>query len=204
MDEEQRKCGGLSLFGLIIFGMSVAGIVIGCLNIDSSTISGLGDDVTNLDAIASTCKVESKLPVYMLVAGILMIVLMLLRLFLAKCCAECAECGENNKCCATLNALCMFSAANLFDLAALGLIVAWLVAGSVWTFNVWNEVNTKTATDPNYCPGQVYNFCVALVIWQWITVATLILCGMLCRFCQCFFGILCCKPCRDASANQTV
>lgn len=190
------------MFGLIVFGMSVAAIVIGCLNVDVTDIKV--DDVTNPDSIASSCKVEPKIPYYMVVAGILMLVLMILRLFLQKCCGKIAECGEDNACCNTISTLCKFSASTFFDLIALGLITAWLVVGTVWTFNVWDTVQTETEVGPDYCPGYVYNFCAALIIWQWITVAVLIVCGLLCRFCKCFFGLLCCQPCKDADANQTV
>jgi len=203
MDEDQRKCGGLSLFGLVVFGMSIAAIVIGCLNIDNLSSAADGD-VTNPDAIVSACKVEPKIPYYMLVAGILILALLILRLFLQKCCSKLTECGEDDKCCNTLNALCKFSASTLFDLVAIGLITAWLVVGTVWTFNVWNKVKYEDETSADYCPSYVYDFCAAFIIWQWINVAMLILCGLLCRFCKCFFGILCCKPCKEADENQTV
>merc|ERR1712038_185824 len=116
--------------------MSVAAIVVGCMNIDVTDIQV--DDVTNPNSIASSCKAEPKIPYYMVVAGILMIVMMIIRLFLLKCCNKIAECGEENACCNTINALCRFSFGTLFDLVALGLIVAWLVVGTIWTFNIWS------------------------------------------------------------------
>lgn len=202
MDDDQKKCGGLSLFGLVVIGMSVAAIVIGCLNINTEDIQL--SNVAQPDQISSNCSVEPRIPYYLIVAGVLMLVLLILRLFFQKCCGKLGECGEDNACCNTINAICKFSAATFFDLIALALVVAWLIVGTIWVFNVWNKVQTETEAGADYCPSVVYNFAAALVIWQWINVAFMVICGLLCRFCACFFGLLCCKPCKEADENQTV
>ena len=74
MDEDQKKCGGISLVGIIAILVSLACIIIGAINIDfeNSTISD--------QDIASKCKAEPKIPFYLIVAGVLNIVLLVLRL----------------------------------------------------------------------------------------------------------------------------
>ena len=79
MDDDQKKCGGLSLFGLVVIGMSVAAIVIGCLNINTEDIQL--SNVAQPDQISSNCSVEPRIPYYLIVAGVLMLVLLILRLF---------------------------------------------------------------------------------------------------------------------------
>ena len=70
MDEDQKKCGGISAIGIAAILMSLACIVIGAINIDFSASQDF----------ASTCKAEPKIPFYLLVAGVLNIIIIVLRL----------------------------------------------------------------------------------------------------------------------------
>ena len=36
----------------------------------------------------------------------------------------------------------------------------------------------------------------------WIFVAMALIFGLLAKFCSCFWNIICCKPCKEAEANQ--
>ena len=74
MDEEQKKCGGLTLFGLCALGVSLAMIIIGALNID------FDDSSLEEQSVESTCYAEPKIPFYLLVGGILTILLLILRI----------------------------------------------------------------------------------------------------------------------------
>ena len=77
MDDEQKKCGGITFFGIVVLGMSIAMIAIGCINIDLDKVS----DVSNPENLDTTCNAEPKIPYYLVVGGILMIVLLVIRLF---------------------------------------------------------------------------------------------------------------------------
>merc|ERR1711956_115207 len=152
MDEDQKKCGGISAIGIAAILMSLACFVIGAINIDFSASQDF----------ASTCKAEPKIPFYLLVAGVLNIIIIVLRLIFQRCCRKCGEPGEDNKVCNSLNFLCRFSCITIYDLLALAIVVIWLVIGSA----------------------------MALVF------------GLLAKFCSCFWNIICCKPCKEAEANQ--
>ena len=74
MDEDQKKCGGISLVGIIAILVSLACIIIGAINIDFDQTEFTDQD------IISTCKAQTKIPFYLVVAGVLNIMLMVLRL----------------------------------------------------------------------------------------------------------------------------
>ena len=74
MDEDQKKCGGISLVGIIAILVSLACISIGAINIDFDQTEFTDHD------IASTCVAQTKIPFYLVVAGVLNIMLMVLRL----------------------------------------------------------------------------------------------------------------------------
>ena len=74
MDEDQKKCGGISLVGIIAILVSLACISIGAINIDFDQTEFTDHD------IASTCRAQTKIPFYLVVAGVLNIMLMVLRL----------------------------------------------------------------------------------------------------------------------------
>ena len=71
MDEDQKKCGGISLVGIVAIIVSLACIVIGAYNI--TNISSGGD-------VHSKCDVEPNIPFYLVVAGAINIMLIICRL----------------------------------------------------------------------------------------------------------------------------
>ena len=73
MDEEQKKCCGIGALGLVAILVSVVMMAIGGINIDIEN-----SNLKNVDVV-STCKVEEKLPYYLLVAGAINIILIALR-----------------------------------------------------------------------------------------------------------------------------
>merc|ERR1711902_148560 len=133
MDEDQKKCGGISAVGIAVILVSLACIIIGAINIDF-------DKISHEDTIASKCKAEPRIPYYLIVAGALNIVLLILRLIFQRCCRKCGEPGEDNKICNSLNFLCRFSCITLYDLLAHTIVVVWLVVGSVWTFRIFASI----------------------------------------------------------------
>ena len=74
-----------------------------------------------------------------------------------------------------------------------------LVVGSTWIFAHWDEVreNPGKAT----CVEYLYYFSAAVAIMSWICVAFSIVCGLFTKACSCFWGLLCCKPCRGADGE---
>jgi len=192
MDEDQKKCGGISAIGIAAILMSLACIVIGAINIDFSASQDF----------ASTCKAEPKIPFYLLVAGVLNIIIIVLRLIFQRCCRKCGEPGEDNKVCNSLNFLCRFSCITFFDLLALAIVVIWLVIGSAMTFGVFDTVNLDMEGSAKYCPAFLYRFTYSTAILGWIFVAMALIFGLLAKFCSCFWNIICCKPCKEAEANQ--
>jgi len=196
MDEDQKKCGGISLVGIIAILVSLACIIIGAINIDFDQTEFTDQD------IISTCKAQTKIPFYLVVAGVLNIMLMVLRLVFQRCCRKCGEPGEENKVCNSLNFLCQFSCITFYDLLALAITIIWLVIGSTWTLNVYDEVNFDSKNDANFCPKYLYRFTFWTIIAGWVFVVLAFVFGLLAKFCTCFWNILCCKPCKEAEANQ--
>lgn len=76
------------------------------------------------------------------------------------------------------------------------------VVGSAWTFAVKDSVVYNNKGSPNYCPEYLYRFTFWTAVLGWIFVAMALVFGLLAKFCKCFWNILCCKPCKDAEANQ--
>jgi len=192
MDDDQKKCGGISAIGIMTILVSLACIGVGGYNVSSSDFSQQN--------VVSTCRVETRIPFYLVVAGIINIVLIILRLIFQKCCRKCGEPGEDSKMCNSLNFLCKFSCITLYDLLALAIIIIWLVVGSVWTFNAYDKVNYNSG--PNYCPAYLYRFTFWTAVLGWIFVTIAFVFGLLAKFCTCFWSILCCRPCKQAEANQ--
>ena len=56
--------------------------------------------------------------------------------------------------------------------------------------------------NPNYCPEFLYWFSFGLVIFLWVLVALSLTCGLLAKFCNCFYNLICCRPCKQAEANR--
>ena len=74
--------------------------------------------------------------------------------------------------------------------------------GSKWTFEVWDNVSYSEGSSA-YCPEYVYTFTYVTIIVLWVLVALSLTCGLLAKFCNCFYDILCCRPCKGNS-NQAV
>ena len=74
MDEDQKKCGGISALGIVAILVSLACIGIGGVNIDFKNSEFSQSDVS------STCTVETRIPYYLVVAGVMNIVIIILRL----------------------------------------------------------------------------------------------------------------------------
>jgi len=195
-DEDQKKCAGISCGSFLCITLSVAMIIIGCVNVNLSDIevtAKLDDSKVSSD----TCKIEPKIPFYLIVAGILNISLLVLRIIFQRCCRKCDD--SENAACATCGFLANCACITIYDAVALTLIVIWLVIGSYWIFPHWDAV--QDSPGKSTCVAYLYWFSAAVAIISWLTVAFAVLCGILAKFCECFWSILCCKPCRNAESQ---
>jgi len=197
MDEDQKKCAGISCGSFMVITLSIAMIVIGCLNVDLGEID-VSANIKDSKVSSDTCKIEPKIPFFLIVAGILNIALLVLRAIFQRCCRKC--CDGDGDACATCGFLANCACITIFDAVALTLIVIWLVIGSYWIFPHWETMSGDK--NGNRCGLGLYWFSVTVTIIHWITVAFAVLCGILCTFCECFWSLLCCKPCQKE--NQPV
>jgi len=119
-----------------------------------------------------------------------------------RCCRKMGEPGEDSKFCNSLNFLCTFSCITFYDILAFAIIVVWLAVGTHWTRNAYQNVEYENDANDNYCPKYLYRFTLGTVIAGWAFVILAFIGGILSKFCTCFWNILCCKPCKEADANQ--
>ncbi len=70
-------------------------------------------------------------------------------------------------------------------------------------FSVWDEVDYDSSGS-SFCPELLYTFSYVVVIVLWALVLVSLTCGLLAKFCACFYNILCCRPFRGADENQAV
>ena len=194
MDEDQKKCGGISAIGLVAILVSLTCIIVGAMNIDFS-------EEISAQNVASTCSIETRIPFYLIIAGVINIVLIVLRLVFQRCCRNCGQ-GEDSKFCSSLGFLASFSCITIYDLLALAATLVWLCVGSAWIFSAYDDVDYNNTSSANYCPEFLYRFSFWICIMGWIFVTLAFVFGLLAKFCTCFYNILCCKPCKAAEANQ--
>jgi len=199
MDEDQKKCAGISCGSFMVITLSIAMIVIGCLNVNLGEID-VSANIKDSKVSSDTCRIEPKIPFFLIVAGILNIALLILRAIFQRCCRKCCD-GNGGDACATCGFLANCACISIYDTIALTLIVIWLVIGSYWIFPHWDEISNDT--NERKCRAYLYWFSVTVTIISWISVVFTVLCGILCTFCECFWSLLCCKPCQDGG-NQPV
>lgn len=201
MDEDQKKCAGISCGSFMVFTISIAMVVIGCINVNLKEID-LSANLQDSKVSSEHCGIQPMIPFYLIVAGILNVALLVLRFVLERCCKHC--CGgdaTDSKFCATCGFLANFACINFFDIIALTLITIWLVIGTNWIFSVWDEVETDDPKKTHYCVHYLYYFSVAVAILSWMVIVCAIVCGLLAKACSCFWSLLCCKPCRQAEGE---
>ncbi|TRY77765.1 hypothetical protein TCAL_12820 [Tigriopus californicus] len=178
-DEERKKCAGIFGGGTFVLILSIAMIAIGAYHVDWKS----NDPLNNND-----CSVQPHIPNFLMAGGIIFILGMVLRVIFMRCCVCCGDIC-NNSLCNSVNFGFTFTCILIYDILILILYVVWLCYGSHWTFDVYDQ-----QTDQN-CPNFLYFFTFALVIFLWFMFLMALTCGILARFCQCCWDILCCRPC---------
>ena len=76
MDDEQKRCMGMSAYMSAATGLSIAAIIIGAIN-----FSNFDFDVTDPNSARTECKGAEQIPYYLVVMGTLIILLITLKLF---------------------------------------------------------------------------------------------------------------------------
>jgi len=99
-------------------------IIVGCVNVDLNKID-LEVNLKESNVQSKTCKIEPKIPFYLIVAGILNLVLMAVRIIFQRCCKKCADNNSGNAACATCGFLANLACINFYDMIALTLIIIW-------------------------------------------------------------------------------
>lgn len=75
--------------------------------------------------------------------------------------------------------------------------------GTAWVMGIYKNVRFDGQHIlSNYCPEYLYQFSFSMVIISWIFVVVAGTFGVAAKLCQCFWTLLCCKPCKDAEANR--
>ena len=82
------------------------------------------------------------------------------------------------------------------------IIILFSAVGTTWTWKAYDDVEYENDANDNYCPKYLYRFTLGTVIAGWAFVILAFIGGILSKFCTCFWNILCCKPCKEADANQ--
>lgn len=142
------------------------------------------------------CPGEPMLPWYLIIGGVLTIGLVLIRLLLTGVCRKCGrEQGREGRSVACW--LGQVTCISIYDILALFVTALWLIAGTKFFIGLYSRVNYAT-NRPNQdtCDFGLYWFSLTLIILGWIFIILCIIFGILWRFCKCFAGLLCCRPCK--------
>ncbi|XP_046374201.1 transmembrane protein 272-like [Haliotis rufescens] len=117
------------------------------------------------------CPAEKYIPTYMIVAGIFTIIVSVVRLVGKTCLAD----SDGNvwfPCQIVSGVISLF-------------LFAWVIAGNVWIYGLYNKYNPTDKTAANYCDNTFYLFAF------WSTTASYILIGVCILLCCCM--CICCR-----------
>ncbi|XP_064637724.1 transmembrane protein 272-like isoform X2 [Lineus longissimus] len=123
----------------------------------------------------NSCNIERFIPIYLIVGGCFGVLKNLSNLVQNICNRKQDKEDENAK-------------TNPFDGLVSCFLLAWFIAGNVWIYRVYNQVNYENAASPNYCHPTLYLYAF------WVTTASYIVLASTCC-CVCFVGCvsLCCS-----------
>jgi len=193
----------ISVCGLLAILVSLAMIVMGLLHaapIDTTTNTA-GVVTQNCTVIEHCgCPGEPMIPWYLIVAGCLTIILVLGRFIWQLACWKCNTDreGQRDKGCKLACLACQFSCLTLYDILALTATTLCLITGSKFVLALHERKNYATH-NPNQdtCDWALYWFTFIIIAAGWIFIILGVFCGLMCRFCKCFWNLICCKPCKD-------
>jgi len=204
MEERPYNPKMLLPLGLLAILVSIAMLVMGLLH--AGPLDGekgpdgvLRQNCTVLEDCG--CPGEPMIPWYLIVGGCLTIVLVLGRFIWQLACNRCSkEDGQRRKGCQLACSACHFSCITLYDILALTATALWLITGTKFVLGLHERKNHDThRPNQDTCDWGLYWFTFILIICGWAFVLLSVLCGLLCRFCKCFWNLLCCKPCKEKS-----
>ena len=129
------------------------------------TLIVLGMGATN----QSTCPIESRIPIYLIVLG--SVNLISLCFSLIACVIH--HCGQDGN---MMGFYCVHSSAVIIILFQLFNFI-WMIIGSVWIFQIFNDVQyTYPSQTTTFCQGNVYQFAVVSLIFQYVLPLVLCCC----------------------------
>jgi len=202
--EDRKNCTGFFLVsGLLAILVSLAMVVMGLLHaapIDSQrTAAGIVQQ--NCTVIEHCgCPGEPMIPWYLIVGGCLTIILVLGRFIWQLACRQCTKDkeGTREKGCKLACLACQFSCLTLYDILALTATTLCLITGTKFVLGLHERKNHAThMPNQDTCDWGLYWFTFILVIAGWAFIVFSVLCGLMCRFCNCFWNLVCCKPCKE-------
>jgi len=149
IDDDQKKCGGLTLGGLLLLLFSAALIVVGLMHVDLDSDDPVRD---------GECYAQPNIPVFLVVMGVLLLASAVLRCIFQRLCRKCGD--TDDKICSTINFGCNFTCLLLYDILVFIVVISWLseylidkscnrltlgmVATNKIKNNITNNENSKT------------------------------------------------------------
>eukprot|EP00092_Neocalanus_flemingeri_P050344 GFUD01058163.1.p1 GENE.GFUD01058163.1~~GFUD01058163.1.p1 ORF type:complete len:216 (-),score=40.55 GFUD01058163.1:19-666(-) len=189
LEDDKRASTCLSLSSLGALLVSLVMIVMGALH---AAPADAGKDPAGV--LKQNCSMleycgcpgEPMIPWYLILGGCLTLLLVVARILLLRFCTSCPVGG------------CRLSCITLYDILALVMTTMWLIAGTKFVMALHERKNYSTH-NPNQdtCDWGLYWFAFVLIICGWIFIFFATFCGLMCRFCKCFWNILNCRTCRE-------
>jgi hypothetical protein len=144
---------------------------------------------------SSACPINQLISHYLIVAGIVGLVLILLisitqimtRTFARKMCDDAVDKANPNR--ATMLVGCGVCSIMCINLSLLIFLLGWAVIGWIWVLEVWHEVQYRRPGRKDYCHPILYQFTFSLLLLT--TTFKLIL-----------FGFICKKTCTRVTSRQ--
>eukprot|EP00090_Calanus_glacialis_P020296 TRINITY_DN3121_c0_g1_i1.p1 TRINITY_DN3121_c0_g1~~TRINITY_DN3121_c0_g1_i1.p1 ORF type:complete len:233 (+),score=42.79 TRINITY_DN3121_c0_g1_i1:118-816(+) len=219
---DQRKCGCYVFNGLVISAVSLAMIIIGVVNIRKDWDPEQAPEDVAADIAKNAC--ETLVPAWHIVGGFMILIGLLGRVILAKCCDGCGTCCDDSKGGQVGGAVCKLGATVVYDLVYLGVMAVWLIVGTVWILPIYSDViknnvgeDVSNALDTvgeqlgetglagpttsapadgtnEECDQVLFHFTAGILAVGWVIVA---LAATFILLCKCLYSILCCKPCKN-------
>jgi len=216
---DQRRCACNVFTGVVISTFSLAMIIIGLVNLGTSEW-----DPTQPPPEVYENRCQTVVPWWHIVGGGIILVGLVGRILLSKCCDGCGHCCEDSKGGQVGGQVCKMGVTLIYDLSFLGVMAVWLVIGTVWILPIYssvikdkigvevsNAVNTVgeqlsktgivgvTPATPKEqsaieCNQVLFHFTAVVLSVGWICLA---LASAFILLCKCLYKILCCKPCKN-------
>ncbi|XP_035692729.1 transmembrane protein 272-like [Branchiostoma floridae] len=135
-------CGGpqWKLFGIILLVLTFVCVELAAIGVGAAHVH--------------QCKVEEKIPVFLVVSGALCL--------LGGVTSVRRSRGER------IDTCCCSYTCDRYNIPVVLLIVGWFITGNVWVYSVYPSVNTVDTGNLSYCQPTLYFFAFCYVTIKWI------------------------------------